>query len=159
MGISTNDKISEEEILTQECIDKLAGILHDCWRKERIDKSGVPKSQVERTTDNLWIQSHCSEEVDLANTNYKDLPLDWKNENSASVKVALIEIYRAEKRGENIDDSFIEKVSALIHGEWLSRNTNSKFLFQDMPYSELSDEEKEKDRAVVRRAIDFYFLN
>ena len=41
------------------------------------------------TTDNAWIKLQGSDQVDIANTAYPDLPSDWQAENLAAAARAL----------------------------------------------------------------------
>lgn len=142
-----------KEVLKQKQISKLSNILHEKWRQDRKNSNGLYEPRVEPTSDQAWIKLNQKEKVDLANTDYDDLPTDWQHENKLSAEVAINEIYKAQELGIELDNSFVEKSSELIHQKWLERNGNSKFLYQDLPYSELSEEEKEKDRDVIRGAI------
>ena len=145
--------VIEKEDLKQQQIDDLSSILHDKWRQSLVVKK---ESRLESTDDIEWITKNGRKEVDLVNTLYKDLPNDWKEENKASAKVAFSEIYKAQEEGQVLDDYFVEKASELIHLRWLERNSDSKFSYQDMPYDALSEEEKEKDRLVVKEAINIF---
>jgi len=41
-----------------------------------------------------------------------------------------------------------------MHDKWLERNGEWAPAEQKLPYDELSEEEKEKDRVVIKKAID-----
>ena len=143
---SLNNKIAE-----------LGSLLHDEWRAPRKQADGTFEPREKATKDNEWIASHGTEKVDIANTDYNGLPEDWKGENKASAEVAMNSIYKADMRGDMYDtDSFIEDVSDKIHQAWLDRNGSWAPPEQNKPYAELSEEEKEKDRVIVRKAVEIY---
>lgn len=85
---------------------------------------------------------------------YNELPEDWKGENKASAEVAVDLALDARKDGRALDESFVEEASASIHEKWLERNGSWAPEDQKLPYEELSEEEKEKDRVVMRAAIN-----
>ncbi|PIR05512.1 hypothetical protein COV56_02355 [Candidatus Kuenenbacteria bacterium CG11_big_fil_rev_8_21_14_0_20_37_9] len=88
-------------------------MLHDEWRKPRL-KDGLYESRVKKTKDQDWIKAHRgTDEVDIANTDYINLPSDWQAENKASAEVAVDEVLKNKEK--NFDNSFIEAVSAVVH--------------------------------------------
>jgi hypothetical protein len=143
---------SNLERLKQQQTNTLSRLLHDKWRQSLLQKE---ESRLEATKDKKWVAKNQTLEVDLVNTEYDDLPDDWQKESEASVRIAIDEIYKAQEVGQVLDNSFVERVSALIHTQWLERNSDSKFAYQDVPYEALSEEEKDKDRNFVKEAINF----
>lgn len=146
-----NDK-QRVEIAKQ--VAELASLLHDKWRASRKKEDGVFEPQIETTKDQTWIETHGTDQVDITNTNYADLPKDWQGENKASAEVAINEVWIAKTENKSLNEAFIEQVSHIIHQQWLERNGSWAPVEQNKPYSELSDEEKDKDRAIVRKAIE-----
>lgn len=139
---------------SSERVTELADQLHEDWRATRRQEHGTFEPRMKTTNDATWIEQHGGEaDVDIANTRYRDLPSDWQAENQASAEVAIREVERAIRRGENLDENFVEKASSSIHDAWLSRNGSWAPPEQNRPYGELSEDEKEKDRVIVRRAI------
>ena len=74
-------------------------------------------------------------------------------------EVAVNVVLEAVEQGRPLDDNFIEEASAVVHEKWLERNSwvlDPNYGNPDLakPYAELSEEEKEKDRAQVRKAIE-----
>lgn len=134
----------------------LAGELHEEWREGRLDpETGEYAERVKTTTDQGWIDSHGTPEVDIANTSYEDLPEDWKGENKISAEVSVSLVERALRSGviDIESDEFLEEASATVHEKWLERNGSWAPAEQNLPYSELSEEEKDKDRVMVKAAI------
>lgn len=142
----------------ERTIDRVASKLHDAWREPRRMKGTDQfEPRIKSTKDEVWIVAHGGrEEVDIANTTYEDLPEDWKSENKKSAEVAVSEILTAERKGIPLDDKFIESASETQHLQWLERNKNWAPPEQQKPYGQLSEDEKEKDRVVVRTAMDVY---
>ncbi|MBU3964994.1 hypothetical protein KKG29_02385 [Patescibacteria group bacterium] len=93
-------------------------------------------------------------EVDIANTPYEGLPSEWQGENKISAEVAVTEVEKAIESGVPLDESFIEAASSTIHDKWLERNGSWSPPEQNKPYAELSEEEKEKDRVIIRKAVE-----
>lgn len=152
--ISWKEKLSAQESKElQKNTNKLAGLLHEEWREPRKKENGTFKPRMKKTKDEKWIKINGTNVVDIANTNYDNLPSDWQAENKASAEVAMDQIYKAKSNNENMDKYFIESASSVIHDEWLKRNGEWAPEEQKMPYYKLSDEEKQKDRAIIEKAI------
>jgi len=158
--ISKKVSVSEKlEAIQNELIEKLGSLLHEEWRAPRKQKDGSFEARIKKTKDESWISIHKISEVDIANTLYIDLPEDRKYENKASAEVAIKEIYKAVKDWKALDTEWIEAASDVIHQEWLKRNTwvydptyGNPLLAK--PYTDLPEEEKEKDRTIIRKAIE-----
>lgn len=138
-------------------VTTLASELHEEWRQTRLDeKTGQYEPRVKSTKDEAWITAHNGvTEVDIANTKYEDLPEDWKAENKASADVSITQVERAKNSGVvDIDsDDFLEQASDVVHQKWLERNGSWAPAEQNKPYADLSEEEKDKDRVMVKAAI------
>lgn len=134
--------------------DTVAGRLHDRWRASRRLPDGGYEPRMKTTTDPAWIRRHGTDQVDIANTRYADLPADWQKENKESATVAVRLVDDARRRGVDLDsDEFMEAAGEKVHDAWLDRNGGWAPPEQRLPYAELSEEEKEKDRVVVREAL------
>jgi hypothetical protein len=134
--------------------DRTASQLHDLWRAPRWKESEkVFEPRIKKTKDQEWIRRHGTDEVDIANTSYENLPSDWQGENKVSADVAVGEVFKAVQNGVALDASFIESASAVVHEKWLERNGSWAPPEQKLPYEQLSEAEREKDRAIVREAI------
>lgn len=151
-----NEVLDKQKIKTERIIASVARELHDEWRQSRwIEESGNYDSKVEKTKDLEWSRKNKgATEVDIANTSYEDLPSDWQVEGKASAEVAITEVEAAMREGRQLDDAFIEEASSALHDKWLERNGSSMSPDQNKPYSELAEEEKEKDRVIIRKAIE-----
>jgi hypothetical protein len=66
------------------------------------------------------------------------------------------QVLNAQTEGRALDNAFIEQAADAAHVSWLERNGSWAPAHQKLPYAELSEEEKEKDRVFVRRAIEAY---
>lgn len=140
----------------EELTDELASRLHNEWRAPRLRDDGFYEERPKQVRDDQeWIAEHGTDQVDIANTDYRDLPLDYRRENQESAKVALplaLDEYLAGR--DPARAGFVEDASEQVHIAWLDRNRDWAPPDQSLPYSRLSEEEKEKDRVVVRAAVD-----
>ena len=148
-------------------IENLASQLHDEWRQPRYrEETKDFEPRVKGTKDELWSLAHDGKkEVDIANTDYRDLPSDWQAENKVSAQVALEaldlpgvrmpgqEEHRYDPDAMGFD---IERASAYVHEKWLERNGAWAPAEQNKPYEKLSEEEKQKDRIIVEKAIELW---
>ncbi len=156
MFSESTTKSSESEKLTEQRISALGSLLHDVWRKNRwrADTNDY-EPRIKITTDAQWSQMNGNAtEVDIANTIYTDLPEDWKGENKKSAEVAVTQVEQALRNAIPLDEQFVEIASSALHDKWLERNGSWAPPEQNVPYSELSEEEKEKDRVIIRKAIE-----
>jgi hypothetical protein len=133
--------------------EKLASSLHDKWRETRKKEDGSYEPRWKSTKDQKWINQKGTNQTDIANTDYENLPEDWQAENKASAEVAVEEIAKAINQGKSLDENFVESASAVIHKRWVERNESWAPSEQKVPYTELVEEEKEKDRDIIREAI------
>ena len=155
-GMDTSEMSEQQK---QQQIAELGGLLHNEWREPRKQEDNTFEPRMKKTKDQEWIDEHNTDEIDIANTNYENLPEDWKGENKLSAEVAMNEIYEAISQQRNLDDSFVEEASSVIHDKWLERNKDWAPDEQNKPFGELSEEEKEKDRAIIKKGIEIYQQN
>jgi hypothetical protein len=147
------DRLGERSISHK--IDTLASRLHDDWRAPRLLKDGTFEPRIKTTTDSAWVSKHGTDQVDIANTSYKNLPADWQKENKESASVAVRLIEDAKKGGiDTRSDNFIESASSKVHDAWLERNGEWAPAEQRLPYTDLSEVEKAKDRVFILKALD-----
>jgi hypothetical protein len=149
-------KETEEQKGEQQKIDVLAAVIHGSWRgRRRGGDAGGRESRWEETRDVKWIAAHHGQtKVDLANIDFDALPSDWQKENRESAAFALEEVARAVKEGIVLDDIFVEGISARLHQRWASGTIGDILPGQAALFEDLSEEEKEKDRAIIRKAIE-----
>lgn len=147
--------VSKKRKSHAEMVEALASVLHEDWRTpRRRPATGDYEPRLKATKDAAWIAAHAGQtDVDIANTPYQDLPSEWQAENRASAEVAIAVVGDALARGQSLDAGFVEAASAVIHTRWVERNGAWATPEQKLPYQDLSVEEKEKDRLIVRAAI------
>jgi hypothetical protein len=113
-------------------ITQFASNAHEEWRRN-FDPTGT-KPRVKKNSDGT--------EGDI-NVPFEKLHPDWKKENLAAAHAA----HHAVKRfGRDM-----EKAAEHVHNEWMKRNPKGDWnAAQHVPYDDLPEDEKEKDRAHVR---------
>ena len=139
--------------------EKMGSYLHEEWRKTRLKEDGTYEPRIKKSKDSEWIQKHGTDEVDIANAKFEDLPSDWQYENLEAAKVAVDLVYEKVSSGEEISPEMIENLSSVVHEKWLERNDRVYNLnywnpILTQPYNALPEEEKAKDRAQILLAID-----
>lgn len=154
------DEILKTKIEEEPMVMELASRFHENWRHAR-DKTqdGLVEPDFEVTTDQYWIDQHDGNNVvDIANTDFIDLPADFRKENVEAAKVAWGLL--ADELIEGVDfrtDEFIEESADKIHQEWLKRNPDDENIAElSVPYQALSEDQKAKDRDQILAAIDLY---
>ena len=138
-----------------EIIQKVASTFHEEWRKNRLQNDWTYKPMIEKSEDEAWTKEHWTDTVDIANTDFEDLPDNWKYENIEAAKVAVDLVYQKILNLEKITTETIEEMSNIVHEKRLERNwIAGSFENQRVSYQDLSEEEKEKDRLQIKTAIE-----
>lgn len=136
-------------------VDDVASNGHSDWQKEyRRDKPNE-KTRIKKTKDEAWIKKNGKDEVDILNTDYKDLPEDWKAENKKNAE-AVVEGIQLAAKGGKLDAGALDKAADHVHKKWLERNGSWAEEHQKKPFSKLSSAEQDKDRVFVVKAIKSY---
>lgn len=137
-------------------IKMVASVFHEEWRKNRLQNGGKYEPMIEKSEDKERNNKNWTDLVDIANTKFEDLPSNWKRENLEAAKVAVELVYQKVIAWEDITPEMVEELSSVVHEVWMKRNSwkkeNRPHLF--VPYSELSEEEKAKDRDQILQAIE-----
>ncbi len=144
-------EIAERE---NELVMQLGSQLHDTWRASRKLEDGTFDPRIKTTKDAKYIESKGTDQVDIANTDFSELPEDWQGENKRAAEVVMKLIFDRLRDTGQFDETFIEEVSAKIHDAWLERNGTWAPESQKLPYEELSEEEKQKDRDQVLAGLE-----
>jgi hypothetical protein len=119
--------------LLEGAATEFAAMAHEEWRKNYVSANG-DKPRIKKNSDGT--------EGDI-NVPFEKLHPDWQKENLAAG--------RAAEEAVRLFPNDIEKAAEHIHIEWMKRNPKGDWnAAQHVPYDELSDEEKEKDRVHVR---------
>ena len=147
----------EDRIVKEALSYSLGSDLHEAWRAPRKREDGTFEPRIKKSEDENWNAIHGTDEVDIANTCFEELPSNWQYENLEAAKVAIDQVYDKELSGEEITPAELEQMASNIHEAWLKRNTwvfdanygNPKLA---VPYAMLSLEEQNKDKAQIRPA-------
>lgn len=128
---SAVDKPSKER--EDKAIKTFASIQHDNWRKS-FDPEDTGKERIKDNPDGS---------KGNINVPFDKLHPHWQKENLSAGRAALDAIH---KHGNDL-----EAAAKHVHDEWMSRNTKQDYnKHQHVPYSDLPEPEKEKDREHVR---------
>ncbi len=132
----------------------LGADLHEAWRAPRKLEDGTFEPRIKKSKDKAWNESHGTDEVDIANCSFEQLPSNWQYENLEAAKVAIEQVYDKIIAGETIMPEELERMGANIHEEWLKRNSwvydpNYGNPNLALPYEQLSKEEQDKDKAQI----------
>lgn len=130
----------------------LGSDLHEAWRASRKNADGTFEPRVKKSTDEAWNTIHGTDEVDIANCTFEQLPTNWQYENLEAARVAIELVYDKTISGEHFNYDEIEQMASTIHDEWLKRNdwvfdANYGDPNLAVTYEQLSQEEKNKDIA------------
>ena len=124
--------INEMMQINEDPVTQFASSAHEEWRKN-YDPTGT-KPRIKKNSD--------GSEGDI-NQPFNKIHPDWQRENLAAGQAAL----QAVKQFPNDE----EKAAEFIHIQWKKRNPRADYnAAQHVPYEQLPEEEKEKDRVHVR---------
>ena len=130
---------------TEVAVATLGSAFHEDWRKTRLNEDGSFDPRVKPTKDSTWIDVHGTDQVDIANSTYAELPEDWKAENKAAAEV-IVGIFNAHNGNVDLTDLTLRaEVGDEVHIAWLSRNEWAKGGDLDVPFTELPEDEQAKD--------------
>lgn len=132
---------------------KMGSYLHEEWRKTRLKEDWTYEPRMKKSKDFAWTEKHGTDDVDIANTSFEDLPSNWQYENLEAAKVAVELVYEKVLNGEEITPEMIEEMSSVVHKKWLERNDWAKDGELGVQYDQLPEDEKAKDRTQVEAAI------
>ncbi len=110
---------------------------------------------MKETKDQDWIEANGTNEVDIANTVFGDLPSDWQAENKAAAEVVVDLLVDYDGKVDLDDSEVYSSLGDSIHKAWLERNPWAPEE-QQKPFSELSAEDQEKDIDQVRVALKLF---
>ena len=137
-------------------IKMVASIFHEEWRKNRLQNDSKYEPMIEKSEDKERNNKYWTDLVDIANTKFEDLPSNWQYENLKVARVVIDLVYDKIVAGEEITPEMVEEMSSVVHEAWMKRKKKKKenrpHLF--VPYSELPEEEKAKDRDQILQAIE-----
>jgi|GEM_PF-432618 len=153
----TNPELEVKPELTveqQKQVERLGSAFHEQWRQTRLNEQGGFEPRVKSTSDSAWIEAHGTDQVDIANTSFAELPSDWQAENAAAAETVVRIIA---KYPEGIDLGDVDTAVAVgdqIHSAWLARNEWAKDGELGAAFLDLSPAEQDKDIAQMRTAIN-----
>ena len=103
---------------------ELGSHFHDALRAPNKLEDGTYEPKEEVTTDETWIESHGTDLVDVANTNFADLPEDLRRENETTARI-IVNLFHSDGvpcLDTRYPDSYKESVrnyARTVHGELL----------------------------------------
>lgn len=130
-------------------IEDTASAGHEQWKADFKKSNGKDATRLKKTKDAAWIKKHGADEVDIANTMYKDLPSDWKKENQEAAKSAVEGLLKAKGKGA----AGADEAASYVHDKWLERNGSWAPENQKLPFDKLTKDEQDKDRFFVKQAL------
>ena len=141
---------SRPTVVAEQVIIDVASRLHDLWRE--------PRRLAQPTPDGAQFEPRIKNvngvDYDIANLSYTELPEKFQYENRESARVAVERAVLALLDETPLDAAFVEEASDVVHRQWMERNGSWAPPEQMKPYEALPEDEKEKDRVIVRAAID-----
>lgn len=127
-------------------IKSVASALHEDWRKTRLNEDGTYEPRLKTTKDESWIASHNgATEVDIANTEFSELPSDWQAENQAAAGVVVDLLNELDGQVDLTNEEQRNNIGDAIHSAWLQRNVWASGGDLDVPFAQLPPDEQAKD--------------
>ena len=129
----------------KEATVALATALHEDWRKTRLQDDGSFEPRIKGTKDEAWVADHGTDQVDIANTAFPELPTDWQAENLAAAEVVVDVLGEANGAVDLTNEVQRDYVGGKIHDAWLSRNDWAAGGELDVPFAQPPPVEQAKD--------------
>ena len=136
-----------------------AARLHDIWKEPRRvpdderqqrRRKGLPplefKPRVKMVGRTLY---------DIANLDFWELPVPFRRSNIQAANQCCRQVRAAAKRGQALDNMFINDTAREAHARWISiaENRASASEEQLLPFDALSEAEKDKNRVIAEAAV------
>ena len=138
-------------------MQRFVKLSYDKWRETRKRLDGTYESKWKESTDKEWNRKHGTDYVDIANTEFEDLPSNRQKERMDAASVAIDLVFDKIKDWEiRVTTEMIEEMSSVVHDNWLERREQAQDEVDSMlvqSYKNLSEEEKVKDRNHIYIAI------
>lgn len=151
-----DDVENQAEFVKAEAVNALASKFHEQWRADRLQDDGTFEPREKPTKDAAWIEAHGTDVVDIANTEFADLPSDWQAENATAAGVVVDLLSERDGKVDLSDEKTRNEVGDIVHTAWLARNEWAKGGDLDVPFADLSDEEQAKDINQVSTALEVF---
>ena len=134
--------------------EAIGSVLHNEWRKPRLLASGKYDPRI-KTIKNK--ETGEEETYDIANLDFIQLPVEYQKSNMDSAHCACQAVEAAHVAKKDVTSSeFMEHASELQHIQWCENNKSWADAELLVPYDDLIEVEKEKDRVIVRIALKEY---
>jgi hypothetical protein len=104
------------------------------------------------TKDRDWIDRNGTDQVDIANTSYENLPPDWQAENKAAAEIVVDILLSRDGHLDLKDEASRIQVGSQVHSAWLERNDWARGGELDVPFDQLSEAEQAKDISQIEVA-------
>ena len=127
----------------------LASDMFNGWRENRRLSDGSFLPMIKKSKDEEWNLIHGTDEVDIANCPFEDLPSNWQFEYLESAKEVISLVFNKVMNRNKITNEQITEMAEILHEKWLERNDwvfdqNYGYPILAVPYKQLPDNEKEK---------------
>lgn len=136
---------------------RVAAAVHKTWQEAQpLCKDGTRLPRLKKKTETS------TDQLDIANSKFADLPEKWKQANVTTANMVVGEILRhvkkdnARKTNNKLDDIFVESAAHFTHQRWIMDHQYSSNIMALTPYYLLRLRHKNMLRRFVRAGIDLY---
>ena len=120
----------EDRVVKEALSYALGSDLHEAWRASRIKDDGTFEPRIKKSKDEAWNEAHGTDEVDIANCSFSELPSNWQYENLEAAKVAIDLVYDKGMNGEEITpEEILNGTNQTIVEYWNGVSDNLSQLF------------------------------
>ncbi|HYD34755.1 MAG TPA: hypothetical protein VD999_01670 [Vitreimonas sp.] len=135
-------------------------------RQRQVDQEYIAQTKAKFPADMFpgkWKETSQGFEVDIMNLKNEELSEDQQRENNLAAELAFNLVHTALEAGRKVDWQLVEELAEQIHIKWLERNWNwikdsqdPVHLIQKKPYSEMDEQQRNKDREHIILALETY---
>ena len=146
------------ELIKEALIYDVSSDLHEIWRATRKLADGSYNPRYKKSKDEEWNIKYGTDEVDIANLPFKELPFNCKYDYLEEAEVVINLVFDKTMSDDKFSPKDIEDMETIIHNEWLKRND---WVFDKeygnptlaVPYNQLPEDEQLKDKAQIGPAL------
>ena len=114
--------MNNQELIKEALSYEVSSELHETWRASRKLEDGSYESRHKKSKDEEWNIIHGTDEADIANLSFKELPFNCKQDYLEEAEVVVNLVFDKAMTEDKINPKEIDDMASIIHNEWLKRN-------------------------------------
>ena len=114
--------MNNQELIKEALSYEVSSDLHETWRAPRKLENGSYDSRYKKSKDEEWNIIHGTDEADIANLSFRELPFNCKQDYLEEAEVIVNLVFDKVMTDDKFNSKEIDDMASIIHNEWLKRN-------------------------------------